>query len=136
MADLTQTAASVVPGTNAVKTTGTAGEAVSAGMPVYKKAADKKLYKAKKGGTAAESAVIGVAVASAAANQPLVYQTNGRINVGATLTVGEMYAVGAAYGGICPWADVVATNYVTPLGPAISATEINLDIQATGIVHG
>ena len=46
MADLTITAANVAPGAGAVKDTGTAGEALTAGQLVYKKSADGKWYKA------------------------------------------------------------------------------------------
>jgi hypothetical protein len=45
-----------------------------------------------------------------------------RINLGATLVVGEVYVVSATLGAIAPIGDLVSTNFVTPLGTAISTS--------------
>jgi uncharacterized phiE125 gp8 family phage protein len=90
IADLTITAASVLPGSGAVIQTGTAGEAVTAGQALYQKAADSKWYKADCNSATAEVRVAkAIALTGSAAGQPVVVQTGGQITIGATLTAGS-----------------------------------------------
>lgn len=135
MADLVITATSVVPGANANLVSGVAGETLTAGMAVYKKAADGLYYKAKKNGTAAEAVVAGVVVNGGSVNQAVQIQTGGQITIGAALTAGETYIVSATYGGIAPVADV-STHSLSYIGYAISTTVMQLQINPTGITHG
>jgi hypothetical protein len=51
MADISVTAASVVPGANATLIQSTAGETITAGMAVYLKASDSRWWKAQADGT-------------------------------------------------------------------------------------
>ncbi len=131
-ADLTQTAASVVPGSGAVHANGVPGEAFSAGMPVYIKAADGLLYKALNT-TAAAASCVGIAEATGVVGQRTFYQIGGQMNLGATLTVGETYVVSATAGKIAPIGDLASTNYVTYLGQAVSASMLNMNIGVTGV---
>jgi hypothetical protein len=55
------------------------------------------------------------------------------ILVGATMTVGETYLVSRTAGAIMPNADRSTGDYVTRLGTASTATQLDLAIQATGI---
>jgi hypothetical protein len=55
------------------------------------------------------------------------------ILVGTTMTVGETYLASATAGGIMPNADKTTGDYVTRLGTAATATQLNLSVQATGI---
>jgi hypothetical protein len=50
------------------------------------------------------------------------------------MTVGETYLVSDTAGGIMPVADRDTGDYVTRLGTASSATQLDLAIEATGIV--
>jgi hypothetical protein len=137
MADLTITAASVVPGSDAVTVTGTAGEALTAGQAVYKKAADSKWYKADCNSATAEIRVAsGVVLTGSAAGQPVVVQKSGSITIGATVTAGVVYYLSGTAGGIRPVADNTTGDYPQTIGIATSATVLNLDfgLRATSAI--
>lgn len=132
-ADLTVTAANVAA-VNGTVEHGTAGEAVTAGQALYKKASDNKMYKADNNVTVAEAQVVGVALHSTSTAQPISYQVDGLFNPGATVVVGTTYVLSANAGGIAPVADLVATNRLTYIGYGETVTGIRLMIKATGIV--
>jgi predicted transcriptional regulator len=118
MADLTITAANVVAGTGAILASGTAGETILAGQPLYLKSADGRLWKARCSGSTEESTAAGIALHGATAGQPIVYETDGVLNIGATTVKTSAYVLSATAGGICPMADLVSTNKVVFLGYA------------------
>lgn len=134
MADLTVTAGSVLF-SSGTQITGTAGEAVTAGQPVYLKSSDSRLWLAQRDGTAAEAAAVGIALHAAGAAQPLTYAATGStINIGATTAKTTTYFVGSAAGGISPQADVSTSgHYIVRLGYA-TATDgtFVVDIRNTG----
>ena len=111
-----------------------AGEAISAGQSIFP-AADGELELAEKDQTAADAAANGIALNDAAALQPITYIIRGTINMGAILSVGETYIVGAAPGGIAPEADAAVGNFVTILGVAISANNLKIGILQSGVAH-
>lgn len=135
MADLVQTPANVVSGTGATTQRKTAAVAISAGAAVYVNGSNQ-LDLCENDQTATEAACAGIALNDAAAGQPVVYQTSGRLNVGATLTAGEVYVVGAAPGAIAPVADVIATEFMTVLGVGVSTSEIEMGLLASGVAAG
>jgi hypothetical protein len=57
------------------------------------------------------------------------------ILVGATLVVGETYVVSDTAGGIMPISDLSTGERCTILGTAATTTQLNLDINATGITR-
>lgn len=122
MADLTITATSVVPGTDALIQQGIAGETITAGNSLYIKSADSKLWKAQCDGTPEEAVCAGVALNGAAPNQPVSYVGQGTLNIGATTSKATTYVVSAAAGGIAPQADLIATNRISYVGYATDAT--------------
>jgi hypothetical protein len=127
-ADLSVTAASVLPGANAVLATGTAGEAITAGQALYKKAADLKWYKADCNAATGEARVArGFALTGSAAGQSVVVQTSGQITIGATLTAGTVYYLSGAAGAIRPAADNTTGDYPQVLGMAMSTTVLQID---------
>jgi len=139
MADITITPANVIPGSGSSQQTGTAGEAITAGMAVYLNSSTQKWMKALASDTAAKSGsgvTYGIALNGASANQPITVDTadpNG-ISIGGTTVPGTIYCVSATAGGICPWADLVSTNYVTVIGVGASGNKIvMLSNGATGI---
>lgn len=142
MADITITPANVVPGSGATQVQGTAGETITAGMAVYYKSSDQRWWKAQADGTAAESGngtMYGIALTGSSAGQPIFVDTfdgTTGITIGGTTVVGTIYCVSATAGGICPWADLASTNYVTVLGVGAPSNKI-LMVQnaATGIAH-
>lgn len=135
MADLTVTATSVLPGTGP-RSSGTAGEAITAGQALYLKSSDGKLWKAQCDGTVEEATVIGVALNGAAADQPVQYQASGStMTIGATTAKTTTYVLSAAAGGICPQADLTSGQRIVRLGHATgTAGEFTLDIRNVGAV--
>lgn len=142
MADISITAANVVPGTSATQVQGTAGATITAGQAVYYDSASSLTWKlAQADGTALESGSgtqYGIALCGASSGQPFVVDTvdtNG-ITIGGTTVVGTIYCVSATAGGICPWADLASTNYVTVLGVGKTGNKIaTVSGGNTGIAH-
>ena len=135
MADLTQTAGSVIKGAGArLNTSYTAGEAITAGMPIYLKSSDSKWYKALSANTAsaAQAAATAIALNSAAIDQPVVAQEAGTLAIGATVAVGIFYYLSNTAGGICPVADLGSGDFVTIIGYGVSTTSITLALLVTG----
>lgn len=134
MADLTLTAASVVPGASAKTETGVAGEAITAGQVVYKSASTGKYLKADCDSATAEvRSPVGIALASASLNQPLTIARSGQVALGAVLTEGVGYYLSGTAGGICPVADLGSGDYPVFLGFAVSTSVLNLSIVEAGV---
>jgi hypothetical protein len=134
MADLSQTAANVAFNDSDVKYRLVQfGEAVTQGMPVYRKAADGKYWKAQNDGTAAEADAVALAMTKGASNGWGIVATEGNVDVGATLAVGETYCVSNAFGAICPVADVGSTEFPTILGVASTASNLKLKPSTAGV---
>lgn len=134
MADLVITAANVVSGDGANISHGYAGATVTAGQPVYRDPTDTKMKLSdNNSATAAVRKVKGLALHGAADGQPLAFQTEGPITIGATLTPGVAYYLGDAPGGICPVADLSAGEYPVIIGIAKSATVLDVQIQEAGV---
>lgn len=134
MADLSVTAATVALSSGA-QVFGVAGETITAGMPVYLKASDSRLWKAQADGTAAEAEAVGISLHASLAGQPLAYAPHGSvINIGATTAAGVFYYVSTAAGGIAPVADLASTNKVTIVGYATgtSGAVFNVRTIVTG----
>ncbi|CAI2935027.1 hypothetical protein [Aminobacter niigataensis] len=133
MTDISITAANVVAGENSSRDTGSAGEAITAGQPVYKAATGKWMLADSNSATAAARKAGGIALNSASLNQPLAVHKAGDITIGGTLTPGVAYYLSDTPGGICPVADIGAGEYVCLLGIAKSASVLAVGIQAPGV---
>lgn len=134
MAALTQTAANVVAGTGARKQSGTYGGTITAGMPLYVDGSDGNKLKAARANASGTATVVGIALNGGANGQPGNYQSSGQVNLGATLAVGETYALSDAVAGqIVPIADIGTADYVAILGVAISTSLLELNIFNPGI---
>ena len=129
MADLTQTAANVGLKTAATTLTVQAGEAITQGMPVY--LSNSKYYKADNGAVAT-AAVAGIAMTGGAADDYITIATAGNVDLGATLTVGEIYILSAA-GAISPVGDAATSDVITILGVASAADTLILSVNASGV---
>lgn len=133
MADLTITATSVVPGDGAKKELGVFGETVTAGQSIYRKASDRKFWLADADSPTAEvREVYGIALNGGAANQVAVVQTEGEINLGATLQVGAVYLLSDTPGGIMPAVDQGDGDYTVVIGVAETAAILRMGIKAAG----
>lgn len=134
MADVTITAANVIA-TNTKRTTGTAGEALTAGKLVYLDPITKKYLLADNNGVAAARAADGFALNGAAANQPVVVHESGDITVGGTLTAGATYFLSDTPGGLCPDTDVGTGETVCQIGIAKSTTVLSVNIINPGVAR-
>lgn len=135
MAALTITAASVIAGAGAVIEYGIAGAAVTAGQAVYLDEATTGKYQLADDNAATADArkARGIALNGASTGQPLAIQKGGPITIGATLTPGTAYYLGATPGSIVPVGDLTTGDYPCLLGLAASTTVLNLNIQSAGV---
>lgn len=115
----------------------TAGATVAFGEVVYLDTSDSNKAKVADNNASAATAVVkGLALTSGVSSGGLVVATRGSVVlVGATMTVGATYYLGATAGTIVPEGDLATNNYVSRLGTASSATQLDLDIANTGILH-
>src|SRR5262245_28949692 len=137
MAAISVTSTAIVPNSDAGTITIPAGETITAGKAVYKKASDGKAYLADSNlnlTTAAEAASVGVALNGASLNQPVNYIQTGSFTMNAGLTAGETYIVGAvAAGDINPVADKASTWRLVYLGYATTTTNFVMNVKDTTI---
>lgn len=132
MANLTQTAANVGIGSDTEFIRVQVGEAVTQGQPGYR-GASNKWYQTDANLSAAAAAAEGIFMTPAATDGYAVLAVGGDVNLGATLTVGETYAVSRTKGAICPIGDLTTGDYVTHLGVAKSTSLIVLNLQVSGV---
>ena len=128
MVDIAITAANVV-GDLTKKTATTSGATITAGQVVY---LDTTAKLADNDDTEAKAVCKGVALNGASAGQPVSYQHSGDITIGGTVVVGTIYCVSSTAGGICPFADLDANDYVSIVGVGTSATVITLGRNNSG----
>lgn len=134
MADLTVTAANVVPASDAtIERNYNAGATVTAGQTVYLDTTTNTWKLADANASVLTAALGGVALHGAAAGQPLAVITRGGYNPGATAVVGMIYVLSATAGGIAPMGDAVTGWYTSILGVATTASNIQVNIQNSGV---
>lgn len=134
MADLTLTAASVLPGTGATIKQVTSGATVAAGKTVVRDPATNKwVLSDSNHATAALRALDGIALNGASDGQPMTVLTDGPITLGAVLTAGVAYYQSDTAGGICPVADVGSGETATLIGIATSTSSLTVSIQESGV---
>lgn len=132
--DLSITATSVLPGSDAVVENGTLGATVTAGQAVYKEASSGTWKLADSDSATAEvRQAKGIALNGGGAGQPVRVERSGDITVGGTMTAGVEYYLSNTAGGLCPVADVGSGEYVVPLGVSSSTTVLKLSIQYSGV---
>jgi hypothetical protein len=134
MTDLSVTAASVVPGSDASIVFGTAGETVTAGVAVYQSSTTGKWSKADSNSATAEVRVAtGIALTGSSLNQPIAVQKAGSLTTGATMTAGVQYLLSDTAGGICPIADVGSGEYVCLVYISTSTTVAVCNFKYTAV---
>jgi hypothetical protein len=135
MADLSVTAANVVPQTGAsINKNYVFGETVTAGMPVYL-STENKWMKALND-TAAHAAATGLAVNGGSLNQPAAVAQVGTVSFGAILTAGEIYCVSDTAGALAPVADIGPGEVTTICGVATTTSLMRLIMVTAGVAHG
>lgn len=134
MAALTQTAANVLAGANAVTVPGLWGDTVVAGKAICRDPTTKRF---KLGSATHATATLrrcdGIALNGGGDLQPGLIQISGEINLGATLVVGQTYVLDTTNGGICPITDLGAGETVVIIGTAVSAAMLKLAINNSGV---
>ena len=113
---------------------GTAGETITAGQLVYESSA--LTFALAQADSAATDDVFGIALNNASVSQPLNVATTGTITIGGTVVVGAIYVLDdAAAGAVSTWSDLTAddTDYLTIIGPGISATVIDIALKTTSV---
>lgn len=132
MADLVVTAASVVADPSARVVHGKAGATVTAGQVVYLDDTTGT-YKLADSNVAAARSPDGIALHASLSGQPVAVIESGLLTLGAILTAGVAYYLSDTPGGICPVADVGATEYSTILGIASSTSVLKMKISESGV---
>jgi hypothetical protein len=133
----TVTAANVLASAYAETDTGILGEAsMTAGMPVYKNAADNnRLYRCDANASLAAAKCVGILLHGGGIGQPARFVVRDpQFTPGCTLTAGDIVIVGATNPGeINPVADLAAGWFPTVLGPAVSTSKMDLNISRGGV---
>lgn len=111
------------------------GSTISDGQVAYFDVADSKYKLSDSNLSAAIAASVGVFVTPGIDTGYGYVATGGSIIlVGTTMVVGTVYCVGATAGSIVPISDLTTGDYVTILGTASTATQLDLAIKASGVV--
>lgn len=135
MTALAITATLVVSGAGTPRKTKMAGETITQGQAIVMDPTTKKMFKTDVNDNTNtwKRACDGIALNAASLNQPVVFQTDDDITMGATLTVGEVYCAGNTPGAIVPKADLTTGDYMVILGVAKSASVLGLNINNSGV---
>lgn len=137
MADISITAANVTPKGAPPQLSGIAGVAIVAGEMVYLDPTDNRYKLADCDAIPASNPArspAGMALNSAAANQPLKIATSGgEVNLGTVLTAGTTYYLSPTPGKICPVADVLTGDSPVVIGIARSTSVLRLGILESGV---
>ncbi|MBY5503134.1 hypothetical protein HFO82_31670 [Rhizobium leguminosarum] len=138
MTDISVTASAVVAGASAQTKTGVAGAVLTAGDIVYLDSTTTGKWQLADSDAAAaeargQTSNIGVALNTAALNQPVIVQVSGPVTLGAVLTAGTGYYLSDTPGKLCPFADDVGGDYITLMGLAASTSVLNIDVQYSGV---
>lgn len=134
MADLTQTAANVAIGALAVKVRPVqVGEAVTAGMPVYRLSTDGKWYQGDADDEDKDD-IGGITLTPASTDGfALIALPDSDINIGATLVAGVEYYLSPTKGAICDFSTLGTGDYICKLGAAISTSILRFKPQRLGV---
>ena len=133
MADLSITAANVVPQSGAITVDGTFGATIVAGDALYRDASDNKFKKADANLSAAAAVFAGLALNGGGDGQPGKIITEGDVVIGSGFTVGQVIVLSATAGKLCPVADLATGMYVNVVGVMISATTLRMRPLPSGV---
>lgn len=112
------------------------GATISAGQCVYFDTSDSEYKLADSDNTSTTASVKGVAITPGVdGGYGYIAKKGSIVLVGTTAAVGETYYVSNTPGGIAPDADIGTGDFISRIGTASSATQLALDLSATGITH-
>lgn len=136
MAAITVTPGSVVMVSGAYDTTYKAGSTITAGQALRLDvtATPPNWVPADTDSSVTTAGASAVAITGGSVGQPITTARAGAVvNMGATLAVGTIYILDGAAGGICPSTDVAQNDWVTVIGVAITAANMQLICVASGV---
>ena len=109
-----------------------AGEAISQSAPVYK-ASDGTYYQSY-ASTESTAECAGIAMTAASSGGFFIKVSGGLVMISSdTLTINTNYCVGHSSGTIDTYSNLTSsTDYVTFIGTAVTTSEIEVNIYATG----
>jgi len=136
MADLSVVAADVALHSTAGSITQvTYGATITQGQALYKDATDSNKYKlADADLSEAAATVAGIALTPGDSGDKGYIVQSGAIDLGVTITVGEIYVLSGNAGGIAPEADLATLDYVSIIGVGAAADQLDIKINNSGIV--
>lgn len=121
-----------VPGSGARDIPGIANGALAQGQFVYRNSS-RKMALAQANSVNTDD-VVGMVQQSATANAPVTVQTDGIVSGLSGLTAGVFYVLSdSVAGAIMPVADLTTGDRVVLVGYGLSATELQLLIEDTGL---
>lgn len=133
MVDISITAANVQEVAGAITRAVTYGATITQGQTLYEDTSTDTWKLADADNTAATAACRGIALTAGADGQKGIIITSGNLDLGATLTVGEIYVLSGTAGGIAPEADLATGDYVVVLGVATAADNLFMRIIDSGV---
>jgi hypothetical protein len=111
------------------------GATISEGDSLYLDTADSE-HKLTDSTAQATAVIAGIAMTPGVDGGYGVMATSGSIIlVGTTMAIGQSYAVSTNAAKIAPETDIATTEYVSRIGTAASATQLDLKLDITGIQH-
>ena len=134
-ADYSVTASSVVTiGTGNLLDEGgyTAGEAITAGQPVYVYDSSAKTLKlADANGTSAQAVVYGIALNAASTGQPVRVLRKGKYNPGFTGAASAIVILSATAGSLAPHGDITTGWRAVIIGVMPATSQLTVDFTTT-----
>jgi len=131
MADLTITAANIIPVAGYSKKTLLSAAAITQGQSVVQNSANKwALADADTSGSELSYVALNEATA---ANQPITVITDGDLGFGAILTANECYVVSNTAGAIQPIGDLASGDYLRVLGFATTTSNLKIQPFSSGV---
>jgi hypothetical protein len=111
------------------------GATIAAGQPLYQDSADGEWKLGDADASLATAKVTALAITPGVDNgHGLIAKGGSVILVGTTMVVGRTYYLGPTAGEIVEAADVATADYVTVIGTAATATQLDLAITPSGIL--
>ena len=130
MADLVTTAASCKKVANSTMTDrGIAGVTITASQPVYRDSTNADKLALVSANAESTSICAGIALHAALAEQPIEFAIANLIDIGATVTVGQVYVASATAGGIAPYSDLVSGKFVSIIGVGTTTGRIEIRLN-------
>ena len=109
------------------------GATLAVGVPVYLDPADREHKAADNNASTATRAVVGLTFSPGVDGGSGILVTRGSVVlVGATMTEGAKYYLGATAGEIVPFGDLASGQPVVEIGSAVDATTMKLGIDDIG----